>query len=205
MRLGLVSFERLPKVTKTLIMISVAGYLISLPMSIRFIYYFGLVPVLVTHKLFLWQLVTYMFLHGGLMHLALNMFMLWMFGSIIETAWGSKEFLKYFFITGIGAALLHTAITPNSVIPAIGASGAIFGILMAFGLMFPDARLYLYFLFPITGRQLTILLILMEFFASFKHNSHIANIAHLGGLLTGYVYIRWYPWIKHRIKSHFGK
>ena len=94
---------------------------------------FGMTPYLVLSKLFLWQIVTYLFLHGGFGHLFWNMFSLWMFGCELERHWGSREFLKFFLITGMGAGVLSIVFQPFSEIPTIGASGAIYGILMAFG------------------------------------------------------------------------
>ncbi len=110
---------------------------------------FGLTPAAVLSKLFVWQIVTYLFLHGGFGHLFWNMFPLWMFGSELERYWGGKEFLRFFLITGIGAGLLSIAVQPFSPVPTIGASGAVYGVLMAYGLMFPERMVYLYFLFPV--------------------------------------------------------
>ena len=117
----------------------------------------GLVPLAVTHGLRLWQPVTYLFLHGGLMHLLLNMLFLWMFGVDIERSWGRRRFYEYFFITGIGAALINvlvkTILDPHGVgtatAPTIGASGAIYGILLAAAIMFPDRKMWL-IPFPVT-------------------------------------------------------
>src|SRR5262245_56534651 len=113
---------------------------------------FGLVPRDVTHRYFLWQLVTYIFLHGGFFHILFNMFGLYMFGSELETTWGTKEFTKFFFICGVGAALTSVAVSPNSPIPIIGASGAIFGLLLAYGVLFPDRLIYLYMIIPIKAK-----------------------------------------------------
>src|SRR5436853_6402859 len=91
---------------------------------------FGLVPVEVTQKYYLWQLVTYMFLHGGFFHILFNMFGLYMFGSELEQYWGTRQFTKYFFLCGIGGALLTVLLGPADLVTTIGASGAIFGILL---------------------------------------------------------------------------
>jgi membrane associated rhomboid family serine protease len=154
------------------------------------IHLLGLTPVLV-RKGFIWQPVTYMFLHGGMFHLLFNMFALWMFGGEIERTWGTREFVKYYFITGTGAGLLTFLLSFNSQTPTIGASGAIFGILVAFALMFPNRPIYLYFLFPVKAKYLVIFFGIIEFLASLRHTSDgIGHFAHLGGLIIGYIYIK---------------
>src|ERR1700722_11920321 len=118
---------------------------------------FGLVPLAVTHGLRIWQPVTYIFLHAGLWHILLNMLFLWMFGADLERAWGTHRFYTYFFLTGAGAGLINvlvkTIIDPHgfgtSAIPTIGASGAIYGILLANAIMFPDRKIWL-IPFPVT-------------------------------------------------------
>jgi membrane associated rhomboid family serine protease len=151
----------------------------------------GLVPVLVLKKYYFWQLVTYMFLHGGFLHLIFNMFILWMFGSELEATWGRNMFLRYYFITGIGAGLVYVLARFNSVIPTIGASGAIFGLLLAFGLTFPNRYVYLYFFIPIKAKYLVLIFGAIEFFAAFAGaQDNIAHFAHLGGLLVGFLYLK---------------
>jgi len=119
------------------------------------------------------------------------MFVLWMFGCEIERTWGTKEFVKYYFITGVGAGLFTFVLSFNSHIPTIGASGAIFGILVAFALMFPNRLIYLYFIFPVKAKYLVIFFAVIEFLASFKHTSDgIGHFAHLGGMVIGYLYIK---------------
>src|SRR5439155_17887660 len=98
---------------------------------------FGLTPALVTQHYYLWQLVTYIFLHGGFFHILFNMFGLYMFGSELEQLWGTRQFTKYFFICGIGAAVITVLFSPHSEVAVIGASGAIFGLLVASGVLFP--------------------------------------------------------------------
>ncbi|HFE63301.1 MAG TPA: rhomboid family intramembrane serine protease [Caldithrix sp.] len=150
--------------------------------------YFILVPQLVFKKLYLWQLVTYMFLHGGLGHIFFNMFALWMFGIELERTWGTKEFLKYYFLTGIGAGIF---IALFSSYPTIGASGAVYGVLAAFALFFPDRYVYLYFLFPIKMKYLALGLGLLEFLSSYRAADGIAHVAHLGGMIIGFFYLRY--------------
>lgn len=151
----------------------------------------GLVPLLVLKKFYLWQLVTYMFLHGSFFHLFFNMFILWMFGSELEARWGTNMFLRYYFITGIGAGAVYVLARFASPIPTIGASGAIFGLLLAFGLTFPNRYVYLYFFIPIKAKFLVLIFGAIEFFAAFAApRDNIAHFAHLGGLLVGFLYLK---------------
>jgi len=151
----------------------------------------GMVPVLIWQKGYLWQLVTYLFLHGGFFHVFFNMFALWMFGSDIERLWGTRRFLTYYFFTGIGAGLFTLVLTPNGVIPTIGASGAVYGLLLAFAWFFPERRILLYFVFPIPARVFVLIFGVIELLASItQQGGAIAHLAHLGGLVFGYVYLR---------------
>ena len=181
---------KITKAVKYLLLANVGIFFLELLWGAELIHLFGLTPALVK-KGFIWQIFTYMFLHGGLFHILFNMFALWMFGCDIERSWGTKEFLKYYFITGVGAGLFTFFLSFNSHIPTIGASGAIFGILVAFAMMFPDRPIYLYFLFPIKAKYLVIFFAMIEFLASFRHTSDgIGHFAHLGGMVIGYIYIK---------------
>jgi membrane associated rhomboid family serine protease len=178
------------KAVKYLLLINVGVFFLEFLWRPELIYLFGLTPALVK-KGFIWQPFTYMFLHGGLFHILFNMFALWMFGCEIERTWGTREFVKYYFITGLGAGLFTFILSFNSNIPTIGASGAIFGILVAFALMFPDRLIYLYFLIPIKAKYLVAFFAVLEFMASFRYTSDgIGHFAHLGGMIVGYVYIK---------------
>jgi len=158
----------------------------------------GLQPVSVIHELRVWQLVTYMFLHGGLLHILFNMLFLWMFGTELERTWGTRFFLKFYFVTGIGAAILTVlfALLPFTIsqqiygATTIGASGAIYGLLMAYGLYFPNRPIYMYFLFPVPARIFVWILGAIAFYASLAGGGGVANATHLGGLLVGYVYLK---------------
>lgn len=151
----------------------------------------GLVPAWVWKRLFIWQLVTYLFLHGGAFHLLFNLFTLWMFGRELEGLWGQRGFLKYYFLCGIGAGVLTVLLTLNSTVPTIGASGAIFGVLLAYGLAFPDRQVFLWFIFPIKAKHLIWLFAGLELLASFSYTSDgIGHFAHLGGMLFGFLYLR---------------
>lgn len=153
--------------------------------------YFGLVPSAVVNDFYIWQLFTYMFLHSGLWHILINMVVLWMFGSEIERYWGRKEFLGYFFITGIGSAILTTVFTHTSTIPIVGASGAIYGVLLAYGMMFPNRTIYLYFLIPVKVKYFVMFIGGVAFFSSITNQGgSISHMTHLTGMLIGYIYMK---------------
>lgn len=151
---------------------------------------FGLTPFLVTHG-FVWQPFTYLFLHGGFFHIIFNMFALWMFGSDLENVWGGRHFLFYYLLTGVGAGLVDVLLEPASSIVVIGCSGAIFGLLLAYGVLFPDRLIYLYMLIPIKAKWFVVIMGLIEVVNEFgQPGSGISHIAHLGGLLVGLVYLK---------------
>ncbi|CAN5201836.1 MAG: rhomboid family intramembrane serine protease [Gemmatimonadetes bacterium] len=151
---------------------------------------FGLRPEWVIERGWVWQPLTYMFLHGGFFHLLFNMFVLWMMGSEIERLWGRDEFLKYYLVCGLGAAAASFLFNYDSVV--IGASGAVLGVLLAFGLLFPNQHIYLWFLLPIRAKYLVAGLAVLELlFLISQPGGGIARAAHLGGMLTGFVYLRW--------------
>jgi membrane associated rhomboid family serine protease len=166
----------------------------------------GLVPYLVWHKFFLWQPVTYLFLHGDFSHILFNLLALWMFGGELENTWGSKKFLKYFFFCGIGAAICTTVFTVlltgplSQIIPVIGSSGAIYGILLAYGWLFPNRPIMLYFIVPIPAKYFVIIFGLLEFlYFSRGSGGGISHLTHLGGLLFGLIYMA-YPVIRQKIR-----
>lgn len=137
-----------------------------------------------------WQLVTYAFLHGGLMHLFFNLFILWMFGFQLENAWGSKRFGIFYFVCIVGAALVHLPVMWGEPVPTLGASGGVFGVLLAFGMMFPNQPIYLYFLVPIKAKWLVAGLATIELYAAVTGTqAGVANFAHLGGMLVGFILI----------------
>src|SRR5215831_7607207 len=133
----------LRKVVKQLVIVTAATFLVTylpaqifgwaLPFTL-----FGLRPYDVTHRLFIWQLATYLFLHGGFFHVIFNLFALWMFGSDLESRWGPQQFLFYFFLTGIGAGLFDVVLQPSALTWTIGCSGAVYGLLLAYGMIFPE-------------------------------------------------------------------
>jgi len=193
----------LTPMVKRLIIINVVIFFFQILGSINLNIVFGLVPRFIYTRFWVWQLFTYMFLHGGFMHLFWNMFALWMFGCELEREWGSSEFLKYYIITGIGAGLFNFFMTPTSYIPIIGASGAIFGILAAYGLIFPNRLIFLYFLFPIKAKYFVLFFGLITLYSSFSHTADgIAHFAHLGGMVIGFLYLK-SDWRIFKIKSFF--
>lgn len=137
----------------------------------------------------LYQPFSYMFLHSGFFHIAFNMLFLWMFGTEIERLWGGPKFLRFYVFCGFGGALFSLLFSPNSMIPIIGASGAVYGIMAAYWRYFPDRKLYLYFIFPVKVRYIIpILLFLIPIIAIlFSPDSGIAHLAHLGGALVGLI------------------
>lgn len=136
-----------------------------------------------------WQLVTYMFLHADISHIFFNLFALWIFGQALENLWGTRRFLLYYFLTGIGAGLIHIFIEGAS---AIGASGAVFGILLGFGMMFPNQYIILLFPpIPIKAKYFVGIYGAFELFSGLsRSDSGVAHFAHLGGLVVGFILIK---------------
>ena len=195
----------LTPVIKNLMIIMGAVFLVQMLVRGWIELYFGLVPILVWKKYFLWQLVTYMFLHGGFFHILFNLLAFWMFGGELENYWGSKKFLFYFLFCGIGAGICTVVVTPYQFIPVIGASGAIYGILLAFGWLFPNRLIYVYFLFPIPAKYFVIIFGLIEFFSSIGGaGGGVSHLTHLGGLLFGLLYML-YPMVRQKIRREYYK
>ena len=140
----------------------------------------------------IWQLITYQFLHGSFSHILFNMFALWMFGVEIENLWGSKTFLIFYLSCGVIAGIFHLLLSPLLGLGAaytIGASGAIYGVLIAFAMLFPDRLIYIYFLIPVKAKYLIGFMIIIEFLAVDSAGSNVAHLAHLGGALAGFLYV----------------
>lgn len=155
-----------------------------------------------------WQPLTYMFMHAGFGHLFFNMFAVWMFGAVIEREWGSKKYLLYYLVCGLGAAAVQQLMWWISYpYPAVtvGASGAVFGLLLAFAWLFPEQKMFLlFFPIPISSRIFVALYALLELFsgvASFQ-GDNVAHFAHLGGMLFGYLLIKFWKW-KDKRKNPF--
>ena len=162
----------------------------------------SLIPAWVLSGAILWQPITYLFLHSpnGFGHLLFNMLALWMFGSDLERDWGTRRFLNYYFFCGIGAGLCDVAAryilgTPRDLlIPTIGASGAIYGLLMAFGLLYPNRQILVFLTFPIPARVFVAILGGIAFLSTFgASGSGISHMAHLGGMAFGFFYLRFRP------------
>ena len=159
----------------------------------------GLRPIFVVRYFWIWQLATYMFLHGGVFHIVFNMLALWMFGTELErTKWGTRYFLKFYAVTGIGAGLLTVLF---SLLPfgfaqqllranVIGASGAIYGVLLAYAVYFPDRPIYMYFVFPIPAKVFVAIIGAIAFLSSLGDSGGVASATHLGGLLVAYLFLK---------------
>jgi membrane associated rhomboid family serine protease len=150
--------------------------------------YFALTPRLAVERFQVWQVVTYMFLHGGFWHLFFNLIVLWFMGSMVESAWGSKRFLRYYLVCGAGGGLLHMLLQYDASV--VGASGAIFGLYFAAAMLFPDQYLYLYFLIPVKVKYFVIGLAILQLANGIAGPSGVAYFAHLGGMLAGLVFFR---------------
>ncbi|MGD8818087.1 MAG: rhomboid family intramembrane serine protease [Acidobacteriota bacterium] len=157
-----------------------------------------------------WTFVTYMFVHGSFGHVLFNMIALFFFGPPLERVWGGREFLKYYLVCGIGGALASLILVRMvGPAPVIGASGAIFGLLLAFALRWPDARIYIWFLFPVKAKWFVAFLGLTAFWFTLRAGGGgggVAHWAHLGGLVTGWTWLRWgdrleTAWVRIRRRS----
>jgi len=267
-------FSMLPPVVKNLLIINGLAFLAYLVLGHSFgidlnsifgMYYFG------SEKFKVYQLITYMFMHGNFTHLLFNMFAFWMFGYLLENFWGTKRFITFYFVTGIGAIMIQMLVNfiqffpiPNAIevyanapspedfryvldtyfkgyyntvavndfitgfsispsdtrfqiesvqilntlyesrvnVPTVGASGAVFGILLAFGMTFPNQRIYVYFLFPIKAKWFVLIYGGLELVLGISNRSgdNVAHFAHLGGMIFGYILIKY--WQKNRFKEY---
>ena len=205
-------FSILPPVVKNLLIINVVFYLAT--WAAQSVWRIDLSDYLGLHYIGAsdfrpYQFVTYMFMHGGFAHLFFNMFALWMFGNSIENVWGPKRFLIFYLVCGIGAGLTQELVQyiqladihmyqnvniGSRIIPVeeylnmlttVGASGAVYGILLAFGMMWPDSRIYIYFAIPIKAKWFVIIYGLIELFSGFSSVDNVAHFAHVGGMLFG--------------------
>jgi membrane associated rhomboid family serine protease len=196
------------RTVKMLIIINVAVFTLQFFSELagtRFLVsYFGLIPSRVTHDWMIWQLVTYMFLHGGVFHIFFNMLTLFMFGNDLERYWGTRRFLNYYMVTGIGAGVCSWLVSMNNQSVIIGASGAIYGLLLAYGLLYPNRIVYLNFLLPVKIKWLVIIMGAMAFFSSLSSaESGVAHIAHLGGMLVGFVFLKGKDWYgQYQVMQH---
>ena len=156
---------------------------------------FRLIPEQAVEGLHVWQPFTYLFLHDplGFSHILFNMLSLYMFGKTLEETWGTERFLRFYFICGMGAGLCVIVagyLTSTPFIPTIGASGAIFGLLLAFGMLFPDTIVLVSFLFPVKAKYMVMIFGAITFLGSLGANSGVSHIAHLGGMLFGFLLLK---------------
>jgi len=193
-------FSFFPPIIKTLLIANIAVFLgmmflgsfhvgeISLGSILE--EFFALQPL--GHGFLIWQVFTYLFMHANFSHLFFNMFALWMFGMELENVWGSRKFLTYYLICGVGAALANILLAPlfSDVGPTIGASGAIYGVLLAFGMLFPDRLIFIYFFVPLKAKYFVALYMIIEFVTvGVGGTDGVAHFAHLGGAFVGFVYL----------------
>jgi membrane associated rhomboid family serine protease len=211
---GFGGFNVFPPVIKNLLIINAVVYFIQLIFGEVMIggtpgwyvlnKWFALNPFADGYNFQIWQLISYQFMHGGFSHILFNMFALWMFGMEIENMWGSKKFLYYYLLCGVAAGLLQLFIPPllgTAAAVTIGASGAVYGVLIAFGMVFPNRHIYLYFLVPVRAKYLISFLIILEFLLIDSAGSNVAHLAHLGGALCGFLYIMFDKTIDAPIKQ----
>ncbi len=182
---------------KILIVTNVIAFVLNLIIGNVMTLRLGLSPQAVFEQFALWQPFTYMFLHstGGFGHILINMLSLWMFGTELERTWGTRFFAKYYIVTGVGAAatsmLLSLWIDDIYYNVTVGASGAIYGLLLAYGMYFPHRPIYLYFIFPIPARVFVMIVGAIAFISSLSGpGGGVAHSAHLGGLVVGYLYLK---------------
>jgi membrane associated rhomboid family serine protease len=232
-------FSMLPLVVKNLLIINGIFFLATIALDsafhINLVNYLGLYyPV--SQNFGVWQLVTYMFMHGGFTHILFNMFALWMFGNVLENVWGPRRFLNYYLVTGIGAGIVQIIVAyfriasveaglhPDQIAmviqegasilqqsknyidpgmsslnliintPTVGASGAVFGILLAFGMMFPNSLIYVYFAIPVKAKYFVMIYGGLEIYLGFSNNpaDNVAHFAHLGGMIFGFILIMYW-------------
>ncbi len=219
-------FRVLPTVVKNLLIINVLMFLATVTFerfNIDLTDWLGL-HFFKASDFRIFQFVTYMFMHANFGHLFFNMFALWMFGNTLENIWGSQRFLLFYMVCGLGAGLCQELVqyiqytttladyaTVNTggriitmseylnAMTTVGASGAIYGLLLAFGMMFPDSRIYLYFLLPIKAKWFVIGYAVLELFSGLTGGDNVAHFAHLGGMLFGLLLILY--WRKHGLQG----
>ena len=179
---------------RTLVLVNVVVYILQSLSGKEDVFFrlFGLVPSSFLSELMIWQPFTYMFFHApfyssvGISHILLNMLGLWVFGRELEQAWGKNNFLKYYFVTGIGSGLVTFLFQINSDSPVIGASGAVYGILLAYGLSYPNRMLYIWGIIPVKSLWLVIIMGAIAFFGLLGNADGISHVTHISGMVIGY-------------------
>lgn len=202
-----------PQGVKLLLIANAVGFVLQTLLPTWFTLLFGLRPVDVLTELRVWQPFTYMFLHGGLFHLLFNLLVLWMMGGEVERFWGKAQFLRYYLICGLGAAVLAFAFAFRGLV--IGASGAVFGVMIAFAMMFPNRLIYIWFVVPVPAKVLVPVLFAIELLFIGGRDG-VAHFAHVGGAVTGFAYLKLrgsdFPalsalaarWRRRRLRLHPG-
>lgn len=201
---GFGSFSLFPLVLKNLIIINAVVFVLQIllekvaigdyPGWFLLNNYFALNPFSganqygIEYNFQIWQLVTYQFMHADFMHIGFNMLMLWMFGHEICNEMGERKFLFFYLLSGVGAGLLQLLFTHSGGY-TIGASGAVYGVMIAFAMYYPDRYMYIYFLIPVRAKYVVAGLIIMEYLAVSNDGSMIAHMAHIGGAMTGAVFV----------------
>lgn len=187
-------YPRITPAVQWLIAINVAIYFLQATLYQGLGDWFAYKP----HDLFEhpWTIVTYMFVHAGFWHVALNMYTLWLFGPRVEHAWGSRSFAFYYVLCGLGGWLLHLMLAQHGVL--LGASGAVFGVMIAYAMRWPDDELYLFGVLPLKVKWLIVLLVGIDLASGFAgmtaagiETDGVAHFAHLGGIMTGWLYLRY--------------
>lgn len=187
----------------------VEGYLLREP-SITWL--FGLVPRNVLSQFYIWEFVTYIFLHSkNIFHIVFNMLLLWWLGSELEQRWGSKFFLAYYLVSGVGAGIIYAVVVlihgliTNSMtvwtVPVVGASGAIFGLMLAYGIIFGERVVYFMMVFPMRAKYFVMILGAVEVATLLNSGiggSDVANLAHLGGIVSGFLFLQGYTRFQQR-------
>jgi len=189
-------FSLLPPAVKHLLIINVLVFGADYVLQRQGIYLGNILALfsLQSGNFQVWQPLSYMFMHANLSHIFFNMFNLWMFGAAMENFWGTKRFLTYYLACGIGAGLLYMLLPGLHI--TVGASAAVYGLLLAFGMTFPNEYIYLYFLMPIKTKWFVTGMIVIELLQGiFYSYDGVAHFAHLGGMLIGFLLIMW--WRKH--------
>jgi membrane associated rhomboid family serine protease len=184
---------------KKIIIINSAIFFADISLRLLFksdfiIYYFALVPDLVVNQYFFWQVFSYQFLHGGFLHLLFNMFALWMFGTELEIRWGQKMFYRFYLISGTitGVIILAFNLAMGIHMPTIGASGVVFAIMLAYAVYWGNRLVYIWGIFPLKVKYFVVIMGLISFFSMINpEGSSVSHIGHLGGLLSGYLCLKW--------------
>ena len=190
---GYLSSGGLPPGIRALLISNVALFLVDFFSRYVLRTYFALRPEDVATRFEIWQLATYMFLHGGIWHILWNMLALWMFGCELERLWGTRRFLRFYFFCGIGAGLcvvVGNYLFGDPSLATVGSSGAIYGILLASAVLWPDRLILFSFLIPIKMKYFVMIIGAIAFLNSFNTNSPVSDIAHLGGMLFGYAFLK---------------